>query len=134
MRWIFGIFLVAHGLIHASYLTPAPAQSPGGPQWPFELGRSWLVTGFGLDAGMVRGLGVVLVAITVVAFAGAGLAWLGLIVPLSWWPALTVIGAAASAALLALFFHPWIALGFVIDAVLLWLVLGGGWTADASAT
>jgi hypothetical protein len=134
MRWIFGLFIIAHGLIHASYLTPAPAQTAGGPQWPFEMSRSWLVSGLGLDAGLVRPLGAVLVALVVIAFAAAGLAWIGVMVPSGWWPALTLAGAAASGLLLALFFHPWIVLGFVIDAILLWLVLGAGWTADAAAT
>ena len=29
-------------------------------------------------------------------------------------------------------FHPWVVLGFAIDAVLLWLVLGARWTAEVA--
>ena len=39
---------------------------------------------------------------------------------------LVVGGAVASALTLAVFFHPWIALGLVIDAALLWAALGTG--------
>lgn len=130
MRILFALFLIAHGLIHASYLAPAPSPTAGGPEWPFSMERSWLVTGLGLDVGVIRVVGTLLVAIVVVGFAVAGLAWLGIVVPAAWAPMLVMASAIASALLLAAFFHPWIVLGFVIDAVLLWLVVGAGWQAD----
>ncbi len=70
MKLLIAAFLAGHALIHASYLTPAPAQTAGGPEWPFTMSRSWLVTGL---------------------------------------------------------HHPWIVLGLVIDAALLWSVLVAGW-------
>lgn len=133
MRIVFGLFLLAHGLIHASYLTPAPPAATGGPAWPFEMAKSWLVTGLGVDIGPVRAIGTALVAVVVIGFGLAALSWLGVVVPREWWPWLAVSSAVASAVLLAVFFHPWLVLGFVIDAALLWLVLGAGWTAEASA-
>ena len=69
MNSFFAAFIAAHGLIHASYLSPTPARTAGGPEWPFELGRSWLVSGLGLDAGAVRLIGTVLIAVTVTAFS-----------------------------------------------------------------
>lgn len=125
MRLLLAAFLAAHALIHASYLTPAPPQTAEGPQWPFELARSWLVTGLGLDLGFVRPLGIALVATTVVLFVAAAMATAGWIVPSAWWPVLVVSGAVSSVLTLALFFHPWLLLGFLIDAALLWAVSAG---------
>jgi hypothetical protein len=45
-----------------------------------------------------------------------------------------VVGAGASLAMLVLFFHPWLALGLAIDAVLLWAVLANGWRPDGIAS
>jgi hypothetical protein len=38
-----------------------------------------------------------------------------------------VIGSLASIGMLAIFFHPWLTLGLVIDLALLWAVLASGW-------
>ena len=54
MRILFGLFLLAHGLIHASYVAPSPAATAGGPEWPFDMARSWLVTSLGMDPGVVE--------------------------------------------------------------------------------
>jgi hypothetical protein len=132
VRVLFGLFLVAHGLIHAGFVSRAPATTPGAPEWPFEMSRSWLITGAGLDVGVVRTIGAALVVATVVAFAGAGLAWLGIVVPSTWWSTLTIVGAASSLAVLIAFFHPWLVLGFAIDALLIYLVAVSGWSAETS--
>lgn len=132
VRVLFGLFLLAHGLIHAGFVARAPAPAPGAPEWPFEMGRSWLVTMIGIDAGVVRTIGAALVVATVVAFAGAGLAWFGLVVPAAWWPALVIAGSASSLAVLTAFFHPWLVLGFAIDVALIYLVAGSGWSAGTS--
>lgn len=125
MKLLLAAFLAAHALIHASYLTPAPPRTAGGPEWPFELARSWLVTAVGLDPGAVRAIGVALVAGTLVLLAAAAIATAGWVVPSQWWPALLVSGAVSSLLTLTLFFHPWLLLGFAIDAALLWAVFGG---------
>lgn len=127
MKLLLAAFLVAHALIHVSYLTPAPPRTAGGPEWPFEMAKSWAVSGLGLDPGIVRLVGAALVTTTIVLLGAAAFATLGWIVPVAWWPSLVVGGAVASALTLALFFHPWILLGFAIDAALLWTVLVMGW-------
>ena len=134
MRIVFGLFLLAHGLIHASYLSPEPPPTEGAPQWPFSMGRSWLVTGLGLDVGIVRTMGTLLVIIVVVGCALSGLAWLGIVIPAEWWPGLVIGSASASLVLLAAFFHPWIVLGFAIDGALLWIALGASWQAELAST
>jgi hypothetical protein len=130
MKLLIAAFLVAHALIHASYLAPAPQRTAGGPEWPFEMTRSWLVSALQLDPGMVRIAGTTLVAVTVGLLAVAALAAAGWIVPAAWWPALAASGAVASLATLVLFFHPWILLGVAIDLALLWAVLALGWRPD----
>lgn len=131
-RVLFGLFLVAHGLVHTGFVTRAPAPTPGAPEWPFAMSRSWLITGVGLDEGAVRWIGAALVVITVVAFVASGFAWFGFVLPEAWWTALVVVGSAASIALLAGFFHPWLVVGFAIDLVLIYLATGAGWSAQPS--
>ncbi len=127
MKLILAAFFAAHGLIHLSYLSPAP-RTAGGPEWPFEMARSWLVTGLGLDADVVRPLGTVLVVATVALLAGAALATVGWGIPTSAWAILATLGAVTSAATLLVFFHPWIVLGLLIDAAILWFAVVAGWT------
>ncbi|HWG83923.1 MAG TPA: hypothetical protein VNT60_00470 [Deinococcales bacterium] len=120
MTWLLGLFLAAHGLIHASFVSPRPPEN-GGPQWPFNLDASWL-----LGSG-VRPLGLLLVAVSVIAFLLAGASTLGILVPPAWWGGLVVAGSVAGLLLLALFFHPWLSLGILLNAALLLAVLQFGW-------
>ena len=120
-------FLAAHGLIHASFLSPAPPATPEGPPWPFDMAKSWLVTQAGLNAGQVSVVGAVLVALTVTGFGLAALGAAGWLVPAELWRPLIVGSVAASALLLTLFFHPYLLLGFLIDAVIVWAVFVLSW-------
>jgi hypothetical protein len=133
MKLLLAAFIAAHALIHASYLTPAPPRTAGGPEWPFELTRSWLVTALQVDPELVRLLGVSLASVTVVILVAVALATAGWIVPSGLWPALAVAGTVSSLLTLGLFFHPWLLLGVVIDAALLWAVLAG-WRPFAVGT
>ena len=133
MKLLLAAFLAAHALIHVSYLTPAPPRTAGGPEWPFEMTRTWLLSGIGLDPALVRTVGTALVIVTIALLLAAALATAGWLVPASLWQVLLVAGAAASVLTLALFFHPWIVLGFAIDAALLWAALVAGWVPAASA-
>jgi hypothetical protein len=128
-RLLFAAFLLAHGAIHAAFISPRPPATAGGPAWPFDLGHSWVLAPLGLDPGVGRLLGVALVALTLGGFALAALSALG-IGPAGLWPTAVTIGAIASIALLALFFHPWLVLGVAIDLVLLWAVLVANWEPE----
>ena len=129
---LLAAFLLGHATIHASFLAPRPPATAGGPAWPFELGRSWILTPIGLQPDLTRILGMALVALTVGGFALAVIAELGLL-PAGLWPPAAAAGAVASLALLLLFFHPWLVLGIAIDIGLLWAVLVAGWTPPGTA-
>jgi hypothetical protein len=124
--WLLAAFLVAHGLIHASYLRPPPAVEPGAPPWPFRLERSWALAGAGAPVEAVRATGRVLVLLVVAAFALAGI---GVLAGAAWWGPVTLVAATLSLVQLGLFFHPWLSLGVLIDAVLIaGVTVGWPWT------
>jgi hypothetical protein len=123
---LLAAFLLAHGAIHLSFLSPRPPATAGGPGWPFEIARSWLLSPIGVSAELIRPIGLTLVAVTMAAFALAALASFG-ILPTGAWAATVALAAGSSIALLVLFFHPWLVLGLAIDAVLLWAVIGAHW-------
>jgi hypothetical protein len=126
MTWLLGLFLVAHGLIHASFLSPTPPQTPSGPQWPFHLDGSWLL------GSASRPFGIFLVAVTVIAFILAGASALGFVVPRDWWDSATLLGSIAGTLLLVLYFHPWLSLGILLNAALIVAILGYGWRPVAA--
>jgi hypothetical protein len=133
MKLLFAAFLAAHALIHASYVTPAPPRTAGGPEWPFEFTRSWLVTALQIDPSVARVLGISLAGGSVILLVAAALATAGWIVPSETWPALVVAGTVCSLMTLGLFFHPWLLLGIAIDLGLLWAVVSG-WRPFALGT
>jgi hypothetical protein len=128
--WLLAALLLGHGLAHLAFLVPAPdsARTTGaGMPWPFDLGDSWLVGRFGLNAGIVRAAGVALAAVAIATSLLAALATVGILVPADWWPELVVALAVSSMLLLTLRFSPAFVIGFGIDAALLWLVSLSGW-------
>jgi hypothetical protein len=124
--FVVALFLVAHGLLHASFVSPAPSASAGGPQWPFDLTRSWLLGPIGLDATWMRVVGIALLVTLLAGYLVAALAALGVLSASAFVPGV-VLGSAASMGMLAVFFHPWLAFGVLIDAVLIWAVTVNGW-------
>lgn len=109
-RIVLALFLIAHGLVHILYVVPEPEQKAGGPEWPFHLDQTWALPSAGSAA--VRGLGILLLALTVAGFVLAGIA---LLANLGWWSGAAIAAAAASTALLGLFFHPLLVLGLAIN-------------------
>jgi hypothetical protein len=123
VRVLLAGLLVAHGLIHVSFLTPAPAVN-GGPPWPFQLDRSWLLSRAGLATTTMITAGRILVITLVVAFAVGGL---GLLLGVSWWVPATVVGALLSLIQLTIWFHWWLPIGVLIDLTLLAGLAPGRW-------
>jgi hypothetical protein len=127
-RLALATFLLGHAAIHAAFLAPRPPATAGGPPWPFELERSWIMARQRFDPAVTRLIGLALVALTIGGFAMAALSVLGVAPPGLW--ASAAIGAVGSIGLLILFFHPWLVLGLAIDLALLWAVLIVGWAPD----
>lgn len=128
--WLLAFLLVAHGWVHVMFLFPQPdaaAASAGGMAYPFDMSRSWLIDGIGLDAGAVRALGTALVGLVLVTSVLAAMATLGWLVPATWWVGLVVASAMGSAVLLALFYAPGLLIGFAIDIGLVWFALASIW-------
>lgn len=119
-------FLLAHGLIHAAFLSRPPTSTPGGPVWPFGLQDTWLGDRLAMGADLRRTVGVALVMVTVIAYGLAALVVLG-VGPADLWPASIGLGAIASVALLGAWFHRWLVLGIAIDIGLVWAVMVNGW-------
>jgi hypothetical protein len=128
-RWLLAGLLIGHGAVHLMFAVPTPAATEGGPEWPFDMARSWIVSGTGLDLTMARVVGVALIAVVVIGLALAALSTVGIIVPSGWWQPTVAVSVIASAVLLVLFFEPQLVLGLGIDAVLLAVVATDAWTA-----
>lgn len=118
--FLLGAFLLAHGLLHASYFTPKPDD----PNYPFSFSKGWFADLAGQSAGIV---GTMLCLITITAFILAALGVFG-VGGLNEFAQISVtIGAVASLLLLVLFWHPWLILGVLIDLILLVGIQLYGW-------
>jgi hypothetical protein len=125
MRILIGLLLIVHGLIVAGQAVPGSwIQNPAWLQWwPTALGQSWLLHTLRLEhapwtwlAGGAWLLGGALLV-------SAGLAALGIVVPLELWRWLAVAGATVSLIMLLAYWHPLITLGFLLSTSIL-VVLG----------
>lgn len=128
--WLLAAFLIGHGLVQLMFLMPQPATAPAnanGVAYPFDMARSWLVTGLGLDVSAVRTIGSIIIAVVVVGFTLAGLATVGVLIPTGWWPGLVLGATVASAVLLTIFWSPGLLLGVAINVALLWIVTASVW-------
>lgn len=132
-RLVLAAFLLGHAAVHAGYLSPRPAETIGGPSWPFDLAHSWVLSPLGVGGDTLRILGFTLFALVLASFALAAIAAVGFL-PAGVWGWSTVIGAAGSLAMLILFFHPYLAVGVAIDLLALYTVLVLGWTPTDTPT
>lgn len=111
--WLLGIFLVSHGLLHLAIWLPRP-QEETAPPAAFYPDHSMVLTA--LHARTTHRLAVGLATTVAMAYALAGFA----VVTSS--PLAVVMAAAAAVlglALKALFFHPWLTIGVLIDLTVL---------------
>jgi hypothetical protein len=124
VRVAIGVFLVAHGLIHAAIWLPQAfgVRASSDPASPFDPGYSWLFSGF--SDGGARWLSVLLALVAALAFVAAGV---GLFAHQGWWRTLTVGASAVSLALFLFYFNPWLSLAVPIDVALLWALLWAHW-------
>lgn len=105
IRVVLGALLLAHGLVHLLFLAPdVPV---------FSLEHSWLV-----PESMRTQLAYTLLVATIAAFALLALAVWGIPGLSAAWPVIAMVAAALSTVLLVLFWNWQLALGIVINAVL----------------
>lgn len=94
--------------------------------WPYGKNiKSWLPFIRRLPASCAS-MGAAFPAIIPFLFAVVGLFW-NYIMPTAW-PAFVVLGAISSALLYILYFNRYAILPLLVDAALLWGILGAGWT------
>lgn len=112
-RLLFGAFLILHGLIHLSWVTPQPSD----PRYPFDVTHSKLIRGARPE--MLRSTGSALAVLATGQFAAAGIALIALPGLPMLWRMLAVVACLDSLVLIAVFWHRWLALGPLIDAGIL---------------
>ena len=133
-RWLLAALLFAHGWVHVMFVFPVPestAASASGPAYPFDMSRSWLITNLGMDVGLIRTVGIAVMAVSFAAFLASALSTMGWLIPTGWWSGLVLGAAASSTLMLVLFFSPVLVLGFGINATLWVLVLASVWSPIA---
>lgn len=113
--------------VNLSALVPAAAgQGPpplwvgGGYLWPFFADTRTLLPPGGARDTLTPILGIA----AAVFFLMAAAALMGWVVPEAWLPWLIVAGAACSIALQVIWLSGWAVLPLIVDAALLWAVLG----------
>lgn len=119
-RWFFGVFLIGHALVHVMYFLPEPPADQTPLEWPFHLDRSWILSSFGLSIQTLKTVGM---SLAVAATAGFLVTGVGLLIDAGWWTAFGAVSAVVSLLLLGAYLQPLIALGLIIDAFVLSLIL-----------
>jgi hypothetical protein len=121
LKLSLGIFLIAHGLVHAILgAAPDPNATNASPFTFFtEAERSWLLSQSGLDNAAIRWIGTVLVVFSTLGFVLAGMGLLGVPGLSMIWRTVAIVTACVSLLLLILFWHTWLVIGILIDVVVL---------------
>jgi len=117
IKVLVGLFLIAHGLVHALYFVPPE------PDYPMTAGKSWLVTRVGLSLSVVKPVVIALVVVALIGFILLALSHWGLLVPASWFKTLALISAVASLLLIALTWDKWFVFAVLINIGILYWAL-----------
>lgn len=107
MRFLIAAFFVGHGLVHG-IMFGLPFSAQASADLPYNPSHSWLI-------GDRQSLGFGIALVVTVAFAVAAAAYVG---RASWWPGATMVAAALSLVLLALYFTRWWTVGILISVAL----------------
>lgn len=117
MVYVFGVFLILHGLIHAGYFAPALPVPPQAkikpPEFSFE--HSWLIKYLGIHAGTVKFTGTGAVVVALVGFIAAGLGVMGVPWLANYWQTVAIVSAAASTLVLLASWNAWFIAALAIN-------------------
>lgn len=130
LKIVFGVFLMAHGLVHVG-LAAAPIPNDAGSKpgaFFTAASRSWLLPRVGMSASVVKWTGIFLVALTTLGFILAGLGVLGVPGLTEIWQTIAVVSACLSLLLLIVFWHSWLVVGVLIDIGILVALLWAQWS------
>lgn len=123
--FFLALFLIAHGLVHFS-LTYVPLPAPGALRTPFfpswwrdAVDPAWPAVKLGLAPRAVRLLGSALWVLLLAGYILAGAVLLIAPGQAAIWQGLTVGASLLSLVFLALYWHPWLPVGVLIDLALL---------------
>ena len=127
---IIGVFLIAHGVVHAILAIAPIPKDPNSNRGDFfaTSRRSWLLRALRIPDEVTRWMGISLVVAATVTFVLAGSGVLGVSGLHGLWRTLAVIAAGISMMLLVLFWHSWLFLGFVINASIMASLVFLDWT------
>jgi len=113
------VFLIAHGLVHLAIWLPKPDEQK--PQ-PFVPSHSTVLSLADVGQRTAQTMSVVLAAVTAGAFVVAGI---GVALTAPWTTAAAVCASLTGLALKVLYYHPWLSIGIVLDALVLSAALAG---------
>ena len=132
LKTIIALFLIAHGLVHAGLAAAPNPNDPDAKPGAFftSINRSWLLPQLGLNAAAVQWIGIILVVFATLGFVLAGLGVFGVSGLTAVWRTVAVVSACVSLLLLALFWHPWLIVGMLIDVGLLIALLWAKWPSE----
>lgn len=117
MNIIFGLFLIAHGLVHGLYYLPKP---PKDPSFPFLFTKSWFAKKVGKSSVAI---GKIFAAIVIAIFVLSGLFLIGISSFNYLWLTFAMIAAVISEFLFLLFWHRWLIIGFTINLAIIIILL-----------
>jgi hypothetical protein len=122
---IFGIFLIAHGLVHSGLAAAPIPKDPNSKPGAFFTApaRSHLLVSLGSSPTGIRWTGIILVVLATLGFVLAGMGALGVPVLAAAWEGITIISAVISLILIGIFWHPWLIAGAVIDLAVILIAI-----------
>ena len=121
MVGIVGVFLIAHGLVHALYFVKSDD-----PAFPMTAARSWLVTRAGIPLRPVRVMVACLAVGALIGFCLLALSYWGFLVPAEWFTGLALVSATLSLLLIAVTWNVQFVVGVAINVAIIYWALTGG--------
>jgi hypothetical protein len=126
MRYLFALFLLAHGLVHALWLVPTPPDKSR-KAWPFTLATSPILSPLAVPESALRAGGAAATVVVMAAFVLSALGAAGIPGLAPAWTAITLFASIASIVLTFAFWNPQFPVALLIDAVLIVTILGNWW-------